>query len=73
VTFTENSALIGIGIGYVLNGQASINLESCPVGSHSIRATYSGDGNYAPRFDTFAINVRDLRWLPAVLQLLLSN
>jgi YD repeat-containing protein len=71
VTFTENGVFIGIAT--VVGGQASIHLEGFPAGTHSIRATYSGDGTYAPRIDTFSINVRDIRWLPAVLQLLLSD
>lgn len=71
VTFTENGMFIGIA--YVVGGKATIELESYPTGLHSIRATYSGDGTYAPKVDTFTIKVQDLRWLPAVLQLLLSE
>ncbi len=71
VTFTENGVFLGIVT--VSGGQATIILESFPTGSHSIRATYSGDGTYAPTVTTFSITVRDLRWLPAVLQLLLGN
>lgn len=71
VTFTENGVFLGIG--YVSGGQATIQLEGLPTGAHSIRATYSGDGTYAPRIDTFSITVRDIRWLPSVLELLLSD
>jgi large repetitive protein len=71
VTFTENGVFLGIG--YVTAGQATISLEGFPAGSHSIKATYSGDGTFAPNVNTFTINVRDLRWLPAVLELLLEN
>jgi hypothetical protein len=70
VTFTENGTFLGIAS--VIGGQATISFEGLPAGAHSIRATYSGDGTYAPRVDTFSINVRDIRWLPAVLQLLLD-
>ena len=71
VTFTENGTFLGIAS--VSGGQAAINLDGFPTGSHSITATYSGDGSHAPQVTTFTIKVRDLRWLPAVLQLLLSN
>jgi YD repeat-containing protein len=71
VTFTENGVFLGVAS--VVGGQASINLESFPPGAHSIRATYSGDGTYAPKVDTFSIKVVDVRWLPAILNLLLSN
>lgn len=71
VTFTENGTFLGIAS--VVDGQASIHLEGLPTGLHSIRATYSGDGTYAPKVDTFNISVRDIRWLPAVLELLLSD
>jgi hypothetical protein len=71
VTFTENGVFLGIA--QVIDGQASITVENLPRGLHSIRATYSGDGTRAPQVTTFDINVRDLRWLPAVLQLLLAE
>jgi YD repeat-containing protein len=71
VTFTENGAFLGVAL--VVGGQASLQLEGFPTGSHSIKATYSGDGTYAPKVDVFSINVRDLRWLPAVLDLILSD
>jgi len=71
VTFTENGVFLGIA--YVTNGQASIGVDQIPAGTHSIKATYSGDGTYAPTVNTFSISVRDLRWLPAILNLLLSN
>jgi hypothetical protein len=71
VTFTENGVFLGIAT--VVGGQASLQLEGLPTGAHSIKATYSGDGTYAPKVDTFGISVRDIRWLPAVLELLLAN
>jgi len=71
VTFTENGTFLGIAS--VSGGQAAISLEGFPTGSHSITVTYSGDGSHAPQVSTFTIRVRDLRWLPAVLQLLLGN
>jgi hypothetical protein len=71
VTFTENGVFLGRAS--VTNGQATIILQSFPAGAHSITATYSGDGTYQPKISTFSVTVRDLRWLPAVLQLLLSN
>jgi hypothetical protein len=71
VTFTENGVFLGIA--YVTGGQAAISFEGLPSGAHSIRATYSGDGTYAPKVDAFNITVRDIRWLPAVLELLLSD
>ncbi|MFC4307531.1 Ig-like domain repeat protein [Steroidobacter flavus] len=70
VTFTENGVFLGIA--NVVNGQASITVEGLPTGMHSIRATYSGDGTHAPQITTFNIKVQDLRWLPAVLDLLVN-
>jgi hypothetical protein len=71
ITLTENGVFLGIAS--VIGGQASISLEGIASGSHSIRATYSGDGTFAPNVGTFSINIHDLRWLPAVLQLLLGD
>lgn len=70
VTFTENGEFLGIA--NVVNGQASITVEGLPRGLHSISATYSGDGTHAPQVTTFNIKVQDLRWLPAVLDLLMN-
>ena len=46
VTFTEGSTVLGTSS--VLSGMAVYTTTSLVVGSHIIRATYSGDSNYAP-------------------------
>ena len=71
VTFTENGVFLGIAP--VVNGRATITVEGLETGMHSIRATYSGDGAHAPQITTVNISVRDVRWLPAVLQILLQD
>lgn len=71
VTFTENGVFLGTA--WVTGGQASLSLNGFPLGVHSITATYSGDGVNASQTATFSIKVQNLNWLPAVLQLLLSN
>jgi hypothetical protein len=71
VTFTVNG--VYLGSAPVVNGQASITVEGLVTGMHSIRATYSGDGINAPQVTTFNIRIQDLRWLPAVLDLLMSE
>ncbi len=71
VTFTENGVFLGSAFVYA--NQASVILEGLPTGVHTITASYSGDGSNAPRTFTFTIKVQDLRWLPAVLDLILSE
>jgi hypothetical protein len=71
VTFTENGVFLGST--WVASGVAGVILQGLPTGVHTITATYSGDGTHAPRTTTFTIRVQDIRWLPAVLDLLLSN
>lgn len=71
VTFTVNGEFLGIAP--VINGQASITVEGLVTGTQPIRATYSGDGINAPQVTTFNIRIQDLRWLPAVLDLLLAD
>jgi YD repeat-containing protein len=71
VTFTEDGVFLGIAT--VVNGQASITVEGLARGLHAIRATYSGDGTHSPQITTFNIQVQDLSWLPAVLDLLMSE
>lgn len=71
VTFTENGVFIGST--NVVDGQASIFLIGFALGDHTITATYSGDASNAPQTFTFTIKVQNLSWLPAVLQILLSD
>lgn len=71
VTFTENGTFLGSAS--VANGRASVILQGLAKGKQTITASYSGDGSDAPQTTTFNINVQNLSWLPAVLQLLLQN
>ncbi|WP_161966021.1 Ig-like domain repeat protein [Steroidobacter cummioxidans] len=71
VTFTANGVFLGSAP--VINGEASITVEGLATGLHSITATYSGDGVNAPQVATFNVRIQDLRWLPAVLELLMRE
>lgn len=71
VTFTENGQFLGSTA--VSGGEASVILEGYALGSHTITASYSGDSGNAPYSFTFTIKVENLSWLPAVLQILLSD
>jgi YD repeat-containing protein len=71
VSFTENGMFLGST--WVANGVASIILVGFPKGVHNITAIYSGDGRHAAQTINFTIKVQNLNWLPAVLDLLLSN
>ena len=71
VTFTENGTFLGSTT--VQNADASIILEGFALGTHTITVSYSGDVYNAPYSYTFTIKVRNLSWLPAVLEILLSN
>lgn len=70
LTLTENGVLLGST--WVANGQASVILQGLTKGKQTVTATYSGDDTYAAQTTTFTINVEDLSWLPAVLNLLLQ-
>lgn len=70
VTFVEAGNVIGTA--YVINGQASIDVLGLALGSHTITATYSGDGSNSGNTVTFVIRVVNLDWLPAVLDLVLN-
>lgn len=71
VDLTENG--VYLGSAWVTNGQVSIVLQGLSQGAHNITVTYSGDGTYAAQTTTFAVKVQDIRWLPALLQLLLQS
>ena len=70
VTFTENGQFFGSA--YVTNGQASVLLEGFARGVHTVTASYAESGVTLFSF-TFTVRVQDLGWLPAVLELLLSD
>lgn len=70
VTLTENGQYLGST--WVSGGQATVVLEGLSKGTQTITASYSGDGTYATQTTIFTINVQDLSWLPAVLDLLLK-
>jgi len=71
VTFTLGSTVLGTA--NVVNGSASLTVSSLPVGNNTIVATYSGDANNTSGSTTLSVNVYDLSWLPAILQLLLDD
>lgn len=71
VTFTENGVFLGSA--YTFDNRASIFLEGLTIGTHTINVTYSGDGSNEPYSQTITIRVQNLSWLPAVIDLLLSN
>jgi hypothetical protein len=71
VTFTENGLFLGSASAS--GGEASVILEGFALGTHRITASYSGDSANAPYSFAFTIKVQNLSWLPAVLELLLSN
>lgn len=70
LTLTENGQYLGST--WVSGGQATVDLQGLAKGTQTITASYSGDGTYATQTTTFTINVQDLSWLPAVLNLLLQ-
>ena len=61
-----------VGSAQVSSGQARLVVPGLAPGSYTITATYSGDANNDPTVITLNVNVRDLSWLPAVLELLLN-
>ena len=70
VIFTENGKFIGQAS--VSGGQATVILEGYAYGTHTITASYSGDGTYTAQTMTFTVSVqKNPTWLPAVLDLLL--
>ncbi len=71
VTFTLGSTVLGTA--NVVNGSASLTVSGLPVGNNTIVATYSGDANNTSGSTTLSVNVYDLSWLPAILQLLLDD
>lgn len=71
VYFYENGTLLGSTAVY--GGEAVIVLEGFAVGTHTITVTYSGDLYNDPYTFTFTLKVNNLSWLPAVLEILLSN
>jgi YD repeat-containing protein len=55
----------------VTNGQATARLIGLSPGVYTVTAVYSGDLNHDPKTTTFVVTVKDLSWLPSVLDLLM--
>lgn len=72
VTFLGAGGTV-IGTAYVSNGRASIDVLGLALGSHTITAVYSGDAANSSNTVVLQINVVNLDWLPAVLDLLLAD
>lgn len=70
VSFSSGGTVLGIA--YVSNGQASIDVLDLPLGTHTITAVYSGDGTHSGNTITYQIKVVNLDWLPAVIEVLLN-
>jgi hypothetical protein len=70
VAFYANDTLVETVL--VTNGQARVVLRGFPRGTYTVTARYSGDANNGAATTTFTINIRDLAWLPAVLNLMLE-
>jgi hypothetical protein len=56
----------------ISNNQARVSLRGFAPGDYSVSVSYSGDASHDPSTTNFMIRVRDLSWLPAVLQIILE-
>lgn len=54
----------------IVNGQARLALPNLAPGDYTITVNFSGDATHNPASSTFQVKLRDLSWLPAVLQLI---
>ncbi len=61
-----------VGVAPVIDGVVRISFQGVEPGHYTVRAIYTGDGTHRPVTRVFDIEVRDLSWLPAVLDLLLD-
>jgi len=55
------------------SGQARVRVHGYPPGTYTVTATYSGDATHDPKTTTFTITIKDMSWLPAMLELMLSD
>jgi hypothetical protein len=61
------------GTATVANGSVSIHMSGVSLGQHQVSVIYTGDANNEPATYAFAATARDLSWLPAVIDFVLSN
>jgi len=69
VTFRIDERYVGSAV--INNGRASIRVTGLGPGTYTVTATYAGDISNDPVKYTYTVKVRDLSWLPAVLELML--
>jgi YD repeat-containing protein len=70
VSFYENGNLLGTAP--VIDGVATVELVGWTLGAHTIVVSYSGDVTNPANSVSVPVKVVDLRWLPAVLDILLN-
>jgi hypothetical protein len=68
VDFVDTTAGVDLGSVPVNGGRASLTISALGAGSHLIRATYSGDGNFTPSLDSLTQSVS-----PATLTITANN
>lgn len=54
----------------IVDGRARLSLSNLAPGDYTITVNFSGDATHNPTSSTFQVKLRDLSWLPAVLQLM---
>lgn len=62
-----------VGSAVINGGIASFRMTGLAPGSYTITVTYAGDSSNDPKTLTYTVTVRDISWLPAILDLLLGN
>lgn len=70
VTFYFNG--VYAGVAPVIDGVAQIVFQGMQLGSYTVRAVYEGDGHYDSATSEFIVKIKELSWLPAVLDLILD-
>ena len=62
-----------VGSAVISSGRASIRVTGLTPGTYTVTVTYAGDASNDPKTFTYTTTVRDISWLPAILNLLLQN
>lgn len=72
LAFIDGATSLATDLPINASGVGTFTTSALSKGRHMITASYSGDYNHAPSTTTLDVDVRDLSWLPAVLELILE-
>ena len=72
LSFADGTTVLATNVAINASGVGTFTTSSLSKGTHTIVVAYTGDYNHSSSATALQVEVRDLSWLPAVLDLILE-